>query len=154
MKRWLVIQPILKSASTVSSFNSIYWDNWYELFENIFVFQFCGEMLNGKKKDCPANAFCVLTYCSARWLRWAVSAGWFVCEGSEHSRCSRSWCLLGEHWRSTSLHSEPGTLVYPAGASGNLNNGDGEGIGHETACTHVQSYLFCCMCVSLCHVCR
>lgn len=47
-----------------------------------------------------------------------------MCEGSEHSRCSRSWCLLEEHWKSTSLHSEPGTRVDPAVASGNLKNGE------------------------------
>lgn len=62
----------------------------------------------------------VSTYCPARSLRLAASAGWFVCEGSERSRCSPACCLLGGHSRSTSLRSEPGTLVDPAVASGNL----------------------------------
>lgn len=64
----------------------------------------------------------VLAYSPARWLRWAVSAGLSVYGGSGRSRCSHSWCLLGEHWRSTSLRSVPGIHVRPGAASGNLND--------------------------------
>lgn len=62
----------------------------------------------------------VLTYCPAHSQRWAVSAGWSVYGGSERSKCSHSWCLLGERLKSTSLRSEPGTLSDPAAASESL----------------------------------
>lgn len=45
-----------------------------------------------------------------------------MCEGSEHSRCSQACCRPGEHSKSTSLHLEPGTRVYPAAASGSLKD--------------------------------
>lgn len=83
----------------------------------------------------------VLTYCWAQWLKWAVSAGWSVCEGSERSRCSHSWCLLAERWKSTSLRSGPGTLVCPAAAFESLKDREREWFRCENKDQFISSLL-------------
>lgn len=68
-----------------------------------------------------------------------------MCEGSGHSRCSQACCLLGEHLKSTSPHSKPGTLVYPVVASGSLKDVEKERVRHEEkekTCLFKQLVLF------------
>lgn len=81
-----------------------------------------------RRKVLAAIVFSALTYCPARWLKWAAFAGWFVCEGSERSRCSQACCLQEGHWRSTDHHSEPGTPFCPAGAYGSLTKAEVSGV--------------------------
>lgn len=85
----------------------------------------------------PPSFSAPLTYCPARWRKWAASAGWFVCEGSERSRCSQACCLQEGHWRSTDHHSEPGTPVCPAGADGSLTKAEVSGVSLLIQCADV-----------------
>lgn len=91
-----------------------------------------------KRRKVPAAIiFSALTYCPGRWPKWAASAGWFVCEGSERNRCSQACCLQEGHWRSIDHHSELVTPVCPAAAYGSLTKAEVSGVNLLLQCANM-----------------